>query len=223
MDKKLIDSLPLIQQYFGIKESKSVMNLLGNDYWEDINDDLSRNEFLIYLDLPKPKVLLRIKGGKSLAERAAKLPNVKEVLMHLPEINYDSILFILTLFGFFGDLDPLQKIKDGNRFESIGSLDDILKPTFGYLFYAHQFEQIYSHIPSVNQKEVVSLRKDWNKKNSEAIELVKQTEIKPGYSFYDLLMDRTVEENHFVWNANFKGANHLWNYINKIQSEKKAK
>jgi hypothetical protein len=50
--------------------------------------------------------------------------------------------------------------------------------------------------------------------------LVKQTEIKSGYSFYDLLMDRTVEENHFVWNANFKGANLLWNYINKINQKK---
>jgi len=220
MDKKRIVSLPLEQQYFGIKESKSVMNLLGNKYWDENHDDVLRNEFLIYLDLPKPKVLLRAKGGKTLATRVTKLPNFKEVLMQLPVVDYDSILFSLTLFGVVADIAPLQMIEEGDRFETIGLIDDILKPSLGYLLYAHQFEQIYSLIPNANQAEVVALRKDWNKKKSEAIKLVKEAEIIPGYSLYDLLKERTIEENHFVWNANFNGANHLWNYLNENNTEK---
>ena len=35
------------------------------------------------------------------------------------------------------------------------------------------------------------------------------------FLFYDLVLERTVEENHFVWNAYFKGANLLWKYLNK--------
>ena len=48
MSKDTINNLPLVQKYFGLKENKSVMNLLGSDYWDEMPDDLSRNEFLIY-------------------------------------------------------------------------------------------------------------------------------------------------------------------------------
>ena len=218
MNKDTIKELPLVQKYFGLKENKSVMNLLGSDYWDEMPDDLSRNEFLIYLDLPRPAVLLRLRGGKSLSSRIAKLPSIKEVLMQLPELNFDSILFALTLYGTASNQNPLDIINSSQKFKSIPLIDDILKPTNGYVLFAHQFEQIYSRIPSASEIEIVTLRKDWNKKKPEAIELVKQTEITSGLSFYDLLIERTIEENHFVWNANFKGAKLLWDYINKIQN-----
>jgi hypothetical protein len=193
------------------------MNLLGSDYWDEMPDDLSRNEFLIYLDLPRPAVLLRLRGGKSLSSRIAKLPPIKEVLMQLADLNFDSILFALTLYGTASNQNPLDIINSSQKFKSIPLIDDILKPTNGYILFAHQFEQIYSRIPSASEIEIVTLRKDWNKKKPEAIEIIKQTEIIPGLSFYDLLIERTIEENHFVWNANFKGAKLLWDYLNKIQ------
>jgi len=220
MSKDTINNLPLVQKYFGLKENKSVMNLLGSDYWDEMPDDLSRNEFLVYLDLPRPVVLLRLRGGKTLSSRIAKLPSFKEVLMQFPELNFDSILFALTLYGTAFHQNPHDIINSSKDFKSIPLIDDILKPTNGYVLFAHQFEQIYSRIPSASETEVVTLRKDWNKKKPDAIELVKQTEITPGLSFYDLLLERTIEENHFVWNANFKGAKLLWNYINKIQKSK---
>ena len=99
--------------------------------------------------------------------------------------------------------------------KTISQLDEILKPTYGYILYAHQFEQIYSKLPSNSNYDIVTLRKDWNKKKPEAIAFVKQIKISDGFSFYDLVLERTVEENHFVWNANFKGANLLWGYLNK--------
>ena len=219
MNKRLIDKLPLVQHYYGSKEHKIVRDLLGVDYWEVHLDDLSRNEFLIYLDFKKPIVLHRTRGGKSLHQMASQLPDFKSVLQELPEINFDSILFALTLYGVFAEVHPIKMIHHAKTFSIIPEIEDILKPTYGYLLYGHQFEQIYSRLPSALEAEVVGLRKDWNKKKHEAIELVKQTEINPGFSFYDLLIERTVEENHFVWNANFKGAKLLWNYLNKIQSK----
>jgi len=217
MNKDIINNLPLVQKYLGLKENKSVMNLLGSDYWDEMPDDLSRNEFLVYLDLPRPAVLLRLRGGKSFSSRIAKLPSFKEVLMQLPELNFDSILFALTLYGTASNQNPLDIINSSKDFKSIPLIDDILKPTNGFVLFAHQFEQIYSRIPCASETEVVTLRKDWNKKKPEAIELVKQTEIILGLSFYGLLLERTIEENHFVWNANFKGAKLLWDYINKLK------
>ena len=218
MNKDIINDLPLVQKYFGTKESKSVKNLLGSDYWETMPDDLSRNEFLIYLDFPRPEILLRLRGGKTLSSRVAQFPHIKEVLLQLPELHFDSILFALTLYGTVSNQNPLEVLTNSKIFKSIPLIDDILQPTNGYILYAHQFEQIYSRIPSDSEIEIVTLRKDWNKKKPEAIELVKQTNITPEISFYDLLIERTIEENHFVWNANFKGAKLLWDYINKIKN-----
>ena len=217
MNKEIINDLPLVQKYFGLKENKSVMNLLGADYWDEMSDDLSRNEFLVYLDLPVPVVLLRLRGGKSMQDRVTEFPPFKEVLMQLPELNFDSILFALTLYGTDSNQNPIDIINTSKKFKSIPLIDDILKPTNGYVLFAHQFEQIYSRIPSASEIEIVTLRKDWNKKKPDAIEFAKQTEITPGLNFYDLLIERTIEENHFVWNANFKGVKLLWDYIIKIQ------
>jgi hypothetical protein len=215
MNKDIINDLPLVQKYFGTKESKSVKSLPGSDYWDTIPDDISRNEFLMYLDFPRPKVLLRLRGGKTLSSRVAQFPHIKEVLLQLPELHFDAILFALTLYGTVSNHYPLEVLTNSKTFKSIPLIDDILQPTNGYILYAHQFEQIYSRIPSDSEIEIVTLRKDWNKKKPEAIELVKQTEITPEISFYDLLLERTIEENHFVWNANFKGAKMLWNNLIK--------
>jgi len=221
MNKDILKELPLIQKYIDGSESKSVIDLSGSDSIDIKNNDSLKNEFLIYLNVAKPKILLRVRGSKSMASKFESLPDFKEVLRQLPELSFDSILFTLSLYGVISNKNPLDIIKQSKKFKSIPLIDEILKPTYGFVLYAHQFEQIYSRIPSSSDLEIITLRKDWNKKKPEAIEIVKQTEIIKGFSFYDLLMERTVEENHFVWNANFKGAKLLWEYLNKkVKSEK---
>ncbi len=223
MKKDIINALPLVQKYFGFKKRESVIDTLETDSVASISNDVSENEFLIYLDFQRPSILVRLKGGERLSSRVAQLPPIKKVLLQLPELNFDAILFTLTLYSTVSNRNPLEIISNSKTFKSIPLIDDILKPTNGYILYAHQFEQIYSRIPSDSEIEIVALRKDWNKKKPEAIELVKQTKITPEISFYDLLLDRTIEENHFVWNANFKGAKILWNNLiknSKFKSEK---
>ena len=223
MNKDIINALPLVQKYFGLKESKSDTNTLETDNMDSISNYVSGNEFLIYLDFQRPSILVRSRGGNTLSARVAQLPPIKKVLLQFPELNFDAILFTLTLYGTVSNSNPLEIISNSKTFKSIPLIDDILKPTNGYILYAHQFEQIYSRIPSDSEIEIVTLRKDWNKKKPEAIELVKQTNITPEISFYDLLIERTIEENHFVWNANFKGAKNLWNNLiknSKLKSEK---
>lgn len=217
----MIKELPLVQKYSDAAERNSVMKLLGLDYNDSMPVDSFKNEFLIYLNLAKPIILLRIRGSKSMALKYENLPDIKDVLMQLPELSFDSILFTLSLYGVVTDKNIFEFISQSKKIKSIPLIDDILKPTYGFVLFAHQFEQIYSRIPSSSDLEVITLRKDWNKKKPEAIEIVKQTEIMKGLSFYDLLMERTVEENHFVWNANFKGAKLLWEYLNKKVKSKK--
>ncbi len=221
MNKDMIKELPLVQKYSDAAERNSVMKLLGLDYNDSMPVDSFKNEFLIYLNLAKPIILLRIRGSKSMALKYENLPDIKDVLMQLPELSFDSILFTLSLYGVVTDKNIFEFISQSKKIKSIPLIDDILKPTYGFVLFAHQFEQIYSRIPSSSDLEVITLRKDWNKKKPEAIEIVKQTEIMKGLSFYDLLMERTVEENHFVWNANFKGAKLLWEYLNKKVKSKK--
>ena len=210
MNNNLIKELPLSQKIIKNEKSNSVTNASSNEE----NVDFSY-EFLIILDLPKPIVLFHSKGEESLSSRVSQLPPLKELLSHLPELNYDSILFALTYYSTISNYNPIDLINNSKAFKTIPLLSDILKPTYGYILYAHQFEQIYAKLPSTSDYDIVTLRKDWNKKKPEAIEIVKHSKISDGFSFYDLVLERTLEENHFVWNANFKGANLLWKYLNK--------
>ena len=210
MNNNLINELPLSQKLIKLEKSNSETDASSNEE----NDDFSY-EFLISIDLPRPIVLLHSKGGESLSSRVSQLPPLKELLSHLSELNYDSILFALTYYSTISKCNPIDLINNSKAFKTIPLLDDILKPTYGYILYAHQFELIYSKLPSNSDYDILTLRKDWNKKKPEAIEYVKQIKISDGFSFYDLVLERTVEENHFVWNANFKGANLLWKYLNK--------
>lgn len=215
MNNTQITELPLSQKLIKLEKSNSEMDALSNE----VNVEYSY-EFLICIDLPKPIVLIRSKGGESLSSKVSQLPPLNEMLSHLPELNFDSILFALTFYSTISNQNPIELISNSKRFKSIPTLEDILKPTYGYILFAHQFEQIYSRIPSTSEYDIVTLRKDWNKKKLEAINIVKETKISVGLSFYDLVLERTIEENHFVWNANFKGANLLWGYLNKVKSKK---
>ncbi len=210
MNKNQIIDLPLTQKIIKLEKSNSETDALSNEVSVDFS-----YEFLISIDLPKPFVLLHSKGGESLSSRVSLLPPLKELLSHLPELNFDSILFALTFYRTISKCNPIDLINNSKAFKTLPLLDDILKPTYGYILYAHQFEQIYAKLPSSSDYDIVTLRKDWNKKKPEAIEYVKQIKISDGFSFYDLVLERTVEENHFVWNANFKGANLFWKYLNK--------
>lgn len=210
MNKNQIIDLPLTQKIIQLEKSNSEVN----DSTDEVNDSFLY-EFLISIDLPKPIVLLHSKGGESLSSRVSQLPPLKELLSHLPELNYDSILFALTFYRTISKCNPIDIINNSKAFKTKPLLSDILKPTYGYILYAHQFEQIYSKLPSTSEIEAITLRKDWNKKKPEAIEYVKQIKISDGFSFYDLVLERTVDENYFVWNANFKGAYLLWKYLNK--------
>ena len=215
MHNNQIKELLLSQKLIKLEKTNSEVNA-SND---EVNVEFSY-EFLISLDLLKPIVLLHTNGGELLSKRVSQLPPLKELLSHLPELNYDSILFALTFYSTISSQNPIDLINNSKAIKTITLIDDILKPTYGYLLYAHQFEQIYSKLPSTSDYDIVTLRKDWNKKKPEAIEYVKQIKISDGLSFYDLVLERTVEENHFVWNANFKGANLLWGYLNKVKSKK---
>jgi hypothetical protein len=210
MNNTLINKLPLSQKIIKLEKSNSEIDALSNE----LNVEYFY-EFLISVDLPKPIIFIHSKGGESLSSRVSQLPPLKELLSHLPELNYDSILFALTFYRTISKCNPIDLINNSKAFKTLPLLDDILKPTYGYILYAHQFEQIYSKLPSTSEIEAITLRKDWNKKKPEAIEYVKQIKISDGFSFYDLVLERTVEENHFVWNANFKGADLLWKYLNK--------
>jgi len=210
MNNNLINDLPLTQKIIQLEKTNSEVNASTDEM-----NDRFLYEFSISIDLPKPIFLLHSKGGESFSSRVSNLPPLKEVLSNLPELNFDSILFALTIYGTISNRNPIELISNSKRFKSIPDVDDILKPTYGYILFAHQFEQIYSRIPSTSEYDIVTLRKDWNKKKPEAVDIVKETKISDGLSFYDLVLERTIEDNHFVWNANFKGAKLLWGYLNK--------
>ena len=178
MNINLIKELSLSQKIIILEKSKTEIDASSNDE----NADFSY-EFLISIDLPKPIVLLHSKGGESLLSRVSQLPPINELLSHLPQLNFDSILFALTFYRTTSNANPIDLINNSKAFKTIPLLNDILKPTYGYILFAHQFEQIYSKLPSISEYDIITLRKDWNKKKPEAFDIVKETKISDGLSF----------------------------------------
>lgn len=219
MDKTLLKKIPIVQKCYGKADHEFITNLFGEEYLQSFPDDHTLYEFVIFIPGIRPIILLRIRGGEPLKQRAKSLPEFKEILMSMPEVNFDSILFILTVFRALGKRSPLELINESKKFNPVPELDDLLENTFGYLLYAHQFEQVYSRIPSNTDDEVITVRKEWNKKKPDVLVTMKNTMIKPGLSLYDFICERTIEENHFVWNANFKGAKLLFNYLSKEKTK----
>ena len=214
INNQILDQIDIVHRYFGKKSAAQISELFGEDYFNQF-DDHAIYHYFIYINEPIPIVLFHLSGGDHLEERTNRLPDLKLVLKQIPELNFDTLLFVLTLYGVIGEVNPIQSIQNAKNFEPLPNYDDLLSPTFGYLFYKHQLEQLITRISNDEEINALQLRKDWNCKKPSVIDVFDKMEIQEGQSLTDFIKSRTIEENHFVWNPNFSGAQKLWNHLIK--------
>lgn len=209
-----IEKIEIIHQYFGEKSTIEVNKMFGQEYCENF-DDNPLNHYFIYINDAKPIVLFHICGENGLEERISNFPDLKVVLNQLPELTFDSILFALTIYGVLGKNDLVGLIQEGNKFEQLVEYDDLLSPTYGYVFYKFQLEQIIARISDDIHINPHQLRKGWNKKSHATFAEFNKLKVTDNLNLTEFLHQRTIEENHFVWSPNFRGAQLLWNYLLK--------
>lgn len=140
------------------------------------------------------------------------IDSFKQSLKLCNQPSFGEVLFITTIY-------EKQLINDStftnNNFESIPLIDELLTDSFGYLAFAHQMEQLYCMLTGCNYMEAVSFRKDWNIKRPKARELANSIFISADFTLANLLQERCLENNQFVFNANFYGSHQLWSQLIK--------
>lgn len=162
--------------------------------------------FLVYLKADENVPIICISGYQNDFEN---LPSFKKILSTFPVINFNSLLFLATVFGKATNL-KWEKIAQTNASGRKAShLDDFFKESFGQIVYAHQLEQLYCMLTGCNYMEAITFRKDWNLKRPIARSAAKHIEIADGLTLANFLDQRTLDENQFVYNANFGSAYHI--------------
>ena len=197
-------------------ESLKALSILQNIEQENETDF----RFTVYIEADKTNPVISQIANESRINKIRGNISFKDTLLQLPYINYDSILFLTTTFLNIGNNSTIKLIEKSRQFKSLPILDEILKPSFGYLLYAHQLEQLYCMITKCKYEDAIDFRKNWNKKKPDIRNAAKEIEVFPGFTLSELLQQRCIEENQFAFNANFNGAFLLWNYINKEYKNK---
>jgi len=212
--KAALDKIDIVQRNFGNNSTGEISKLFGDDYCSNM-DNNNGCHYFIYINEPIPIVLLHISGANGLLERTSFFPDLKKVLLQLPKLNFDSILFVLSNYMVFDKVDPIGLIQKSAHFSSIPAYDDLLSSTYGYLFYKHQLEQLISRVSTNSEINPIELRKAWNKKIHKTIAELYEMKLVNGTSLTDFIKARTIEKNHFLWSPQFNGTQILWNYLIK--------
>ena len=208
-----IKATDIVHQYFSISDCEKMLEFLGEEYEID-PDDYTLNHFFIYINLPKPIILVHLKGDEKLFHRTKSLQDCKGLLLSLFFINFDSVLFVLSAYHVVGLTDIRFLLRATVLINHTILYDDLFDRTFRYLFYKHQLEGLISRITDDKFIDPKELRRGWNKKDPTAIAIMNELMVFPGVSLTEFIKQRTVEKNHFVWSPNYRGAQKLWNYLN---------
>lgn len=206
-----IDALSMEQLDFGPSDKEALIKLLGIQK-EDFVMSYPYHQILCIKDMDLIPIIVQ-----SSFESKKQLPPIdidffKQSLKQCSQPSFAEVLFITTIY-------EKQLIHDStftkNNFETIPLIDELLTDSFGYLAFAHQMEQLYCMLTGCNYMEAVSFRKDWNIKRPKARELANSIFINADLTLATLLQERCLENNQFVFNANFYGSYLLWSQLIK--------
>lgn len=173
----------------------------------------SMQQCIVYTNTCSPIVLAHL-GYHSSTEKYVNLHiDIKRSLMHFSEVTFNYILFVLTLYNSFDEVDPIRLLENSQKFSHLPAFDDLLSPTFGYILYKHQLEQIIARVSNYDTIDAQVFRKKWNIKSHEIRELFTHLMVSDSQNLYSFLQERTVEANHFVVSPNYRGAQLLYHYL----------
>lgn len=212
--KQIIEQTSFVQRVVTPNDKELLMHLFGEVHREKIYSYTHHIVVYIHTD-EQPIPFIVLSGSENISEFKIEMTMFKARLLSLPKIDFNSLLFIVSVFSVRPNLQSVLFKK--NRSPVI--IDTWLKETNGYVFYSHQLEQLYCMLTGANYMEAIGFRKDWNLKRKSAIHLAQKTKVNDTFTLADALQQNTVDPNQFVFNANYSGAYSLWNYLQHQSKE----
>ncbi|MEI6184826.1 MAG: hypothetical protein WCP61_09865 [Chitinophagia bacterium] len=209
---KLVKSLPIKQQIFSTEENVGLIEIAGSEYEEQIRNYPYHQ--LIYINMDKPIPITLLSGHKPFNRNR---PSFRDCLLKLSSVNYEYLLFLTSLYPI---IDPARLMVIIQFVESrpvVPVIDQWLESSFGFLVYAHQLEQLYCMLTGCNYMEAITFRKDWNLKRPKSREIADCLHISPKLYLSNLMKQNSIEDNQFVYSANYAGAFKLWQHLYQLK------
>ena len=214
IEEKWLESIPIEQKCFSVNEKYEAKKLLSLIYLEELTEEYD-NHCIVFIKDNIPIPIINISSDSSIRQ-SIEDKNFKKTLLELPEITYESLLLFTSLFFKVENHKLINLFQYKNNLPPV-ELEYLFKDSFGYLIYSHQLEQLYMMITNCGLEEAVDFRRSWNKKNALTRIASQQILINNNYSLYDFIYEFTIDENRFVYHANFGAAHRLWSYITNKQ------
>jgi hypothetical protein len=193
--KQALDSTEIKQQYFGNKSTSELNNIFGPDFCVTLNDDI-QHHYIVYINDTTPLALCHIYGDYITEEAVKNIPDLKDVLNQLPDINDASLLFTLSIYSLYDKIDIATLLRESKKFEYYAAYDDLLLPTYGYVVYKHQLEQLIARISNDNSIYPEQLRIGWNKKSHKTIDYLNTLMLTDTLNLTAFLRERTMKTLH---------------------------
>ena len=210
-NKLFVNQIPIEQIEVGTNEKTLAISIMGVDETERINN--YPFHLIVYINtVPQIPILIKSSFTK-FCNTGNQFLSFKERLLNLSEQNFNNILFLTTTYQVFSSEQLSIMSTYPIYLESNQEMNEFFSNSSGYLLYTHQLEQLYCMLTGCNYMEAITFRKDWNLKKPQARAKADKIIVSEGISLAKLIQQRSIENNSFVYNANFGGAYRLWKYI----------
>jgi hypothetical protein len=203
------------QAFFGPDDKPWKINEITGAAGPEI--DRYDHHLVVYIDGEVPKPVIHMYGGPEKRELFESYPPFMDLIEAFWPLSYDDILMVTTLFP----LDPRYATPEGvsrlHRHHSHPFFEAFLSASRGLLLYSHQLEQVCSLVQGMNPANARYFREKWNLKEPGIQELADIILIDEEHTLFNLLRKSTLEKGGGVYDADFKGAWRLYNFLNGVR------
>lgn len=178
-EQKDLEDMGLLKiDFLGIRNLQIIANVLAL-IKERRNIDIDINK----IPLDDKKTFELLSNADTVGVFQLESGGMRNVLFKLKPENFEDIVAVLALYrpGPMENIDEYIKRRKEHRFESLDkSIDDILRPTFGFIVYQEQIMRIANVFAGYSLAEADLLRRGVSKKdheilNNERIKFVKKS------------------------------------------------
>lgn len=197
---------------FGPEKKHELTLILGKDKLEQIR--AYNWHYIVYIELKSENKIVLHHSSNNYSQF---IGINKTFINLLEEGSLDSAtnkLLACTLFPSNFKIEYLEKKSSSILLPKM--IEDTLFIGNGHLIYYQQLESIYSLLTNGSHAESYSFRRDWNLKKDYTREIASKIQVMSNYTLLDLILEKSLEKDLFVYQGNFHGAYCLTNYLDGI-------
>lgn len=204
-----MSQMPIKEYLLGQNQKAQILEFVGNNREELIL--ANKWHYIVYIESTSKLILHQSSSSSDIFGTGRN--SFTQILDKIVNPSFQDLLYLCTLYPLL-----LPKSSDPIRHKEIDvslppSIQQLILAGNGYLLYYHQLEILYATITNCSHSEAVLFRRDWNLKKHYTREIAKSLYITNDITLYDLFQDASLNDNHFVYQANYHGAYNVYNLI----------